>query len=140
MTEQAMETGAATRPFEYDGRLVCAVNVSDLGKALDWYRDMLGFQTKYKLEDYGWAEIETPVAGFSIGLGQVEDLSGQGAITPTFGVRDIEAARTYLEGNGVRFDGETSEVPGMVRLATFYDPDGNPWMLAQRLDGMPDGA
>jgi hypothetical protein len=25
-------------------------------------------------------------------------------------------------------------MPGMVRLATFDDPDGNPWMLAQSLD------
>ena len=83
--------------------------------------------------EYGWAEIETPVPGLSIGLGQVEDVGGQGAITPTFRVVDIDAARRHLEGSGVRFDGETSEVPGMVRLATFYDPDGNPWMLAQVL-------
>ena len=26
------------------------------------------------------------------------------------------------------------EIPGMVRLSTFYDPDGTPWMLAQLLD------
>jgi hypothetical protein len=38
----------------------------------------------------------------------------------------------------VRFDGETREIEGMVRLATFYDPDGNTFMLAQRLDA--DGA
>jgi hypothetical protein len=29
---------------------------------------------------------------------------------------------------------DTSEVPGKVKLATFYDPDGNPWMFAQALD------
>jgi CreA protein len=131
MTQQATET--VKRPFEYDGMLVCSVEVSDLAKALDWYRDMLGFQIVYRLDDYGWAEIETPVPGFRIGLGQVEKMSGQGAITPTFRVVDIEAARAYLEGNGVRFDGDTNEVPGMVKLATFYDPDGNPWMLAQVL-------
>ncbi|HSD03011.1 MAG TPA: VOC family protein [Gaiellales bacterium] len=55
--------------------------------------------------------------------------------TLTFGVADIDAARAHLEAHDVRFDGETSEVPGMVRLATFYDPDGNTFMLAQRLDG-----
>jgi catechol 2,3-dioxygenase-like lactoylglutathione lyase family enzyme len=138
VSDQATQTTAKTRPFEYAGHLVCAVNVSDLGKALDWYRDMLGFETVYRLDEYGWAEIETPVPGLSIGLGQVEDVGGQGAITPTFRVVDIDAARGYLEGNGVRFDGETHEVPGMVRLASFYDPDGNPWMLAQVLN-MPDG-
>ncbi|HST26309.1 MAG TPA: VOC family protein [Gaiellaceae bacterium] len=134
MSQQATED--VTRPFVYTGDLVCSVSVSDLGKALDWYRDMLGFQLIYKLDEYGWAEIETPVTGFKIGLGQVEEISGQGAITPTFRVVDIDAARGHLEGNGVRFDGETHEVPGMVKLATFYDPDGNPWMLAQVLQEM----
>jgi len=133
MGDQATQTATPKRPFEYAGHLVCAVNVSDLANALDWYRDMLGFETVYRLDEYGWAEIETPVPGLSIGLGQVEDVGGQGAITPTFRVVDIDAARGYLEGNGVRFDGETHEVPGMVRLASFYDPDGNPWMLAQVL-------
>jgi hypothetical protein len=25
------------------------------------------------------------------------------------------------------------EIEGMVKLATFYDPDGNSWMLAETL-------
>jgi uncharacterized protein YciI len=29
----------------------------------------------------------------------------------------------------VRFDGDTREIEGMVRLATFYDLDGNSFML-----------
>jgi predicted enzyme related to lactoylglutathione lyase len=49
-------------------------------------------------------------------------------------VKDIEAARTYLESEGVRFDGEISQVEDMVRLTTFYDPDGNALMLAQQLN------
>ena len=46
---------------------------------------------------------------------------------------DKEEARGYLEGKGVRFDGETQDVGGMVKLATFFDPDGNPYMLAQNM-------
>ena len=41
--------------------------------------------------------------------------------------------RAYLEGEGVRFKGDTSQVEDMVRLATFYDPDGNALMLAEQL-------
>jgi uncharacterized glyoxalase superfamily protein PhnB len=59
-----------------------------------------------------------------------EELQTEGT-TPVFGVKDIEAARSHLESNGVRFDGETQVIPEMVKLATFYDPDGNPWMLAE---------
>jgi hypothetical protein len=44
-------------------------------------------------------------------------------------------ARRHLEQHGVRFDGDTYEISGMVKLATFYDPDGNPFMLAEALDG-----
>ena len=63
-----------------------------------------------------------------------------GGATLTFGVVDIDSARAWLEAHDVKFDGEKTEVPGMVRLATFYDPDGNTFMLAQRLDGGRDRA
>jgi predicted enzyme related to lactoylglutathione lyase len=33
----------------------------------------------------------------------------------------------------VRLEGESFELEGMVRLATFYDPNGNAFMLAQNL-------
>lgn len=49
---------------------------------------------------------------------------------PTFGVTDMEAARAHLASHGVRMD-DTFDVEGMVKLAGFHDPDGNPWMLAQ---------
>ncbi len=44
---------------------------------------------------------------------------------------DIDVARKHLESHGVRFDGDTREIEGMVKLATFYDPDGNSFMLAE---------
>lgn len=53
----------------------------------------------------------------------------------TFGVRDIDAARRHLEALGTRFDGETRLVGDEVRLATFYDPDGNTFMLSERVAG-----
>jgi hypothetical protein len=39
-----------------------------------------------------------------------------------------------LEAAGVRFDGPPVEHDGLVRLSTFYDPDGHALMLAQALD------
>jgi hypothetical protein len=33
----------------------------------------------------------------------------------------------------VKFDGPTQEIPGMVKLATFFDPDGNAMMFFQDL-------
>ena len=59
-----------------------------------------------------------------------------GGQTPTFGVSDIERARKILEDRGAKFDGDTIEIPDMVKLATFYDPDGNPLMRFQSLSDM----
>ena len=49
-------------------------------------------------------------------------------------MKDIASARAYLDSYDVRFDGDTYEIDGMVKLCTFYDPDGNAWMLAETKD------
>ena len=135
MTEQTTATATTALPFDYDKQLVISIGVSDLERSIEWYRQMLGFEVVYKLAEYGWCEVRTPWDGITLGLGQSEEPKPTGGTTPTFGVKDIEAARRHLEGNGVRFDGDTYEIAGMVKLATFYDPDGNPFMLAEALDG-----
>jgi catechol 2,3-dioxygenase-like lactoylglutathione lyase family enzyme len=106
---------------------------SDLEKSIGWYRDILGFGLVYKIDDMGWCEMKSPIAGVCVGLSQVESPEVKGGATLTWGVKDIDAARSALESKDVRFDGETMTIPDMVRLATFYDPDGNKLMLYQDL-------
>ncbi len=117
----------------YDGGLTCALQVKNLDQSIAWYRDVLGFNLLYRLDDMGWGELATEVAGVNVGLSQVEKPEGKGGATLTFGVHDIDAARRQLEQKGVKFDGPTREIPGMVKLATFYDPDQNTLMLYQGL-------
>ena len=119
----------------YDGGLTCALNVTDLDKSLAWYQDVLGFKLLYKMDEMGWCELASCVERVNVGLSQVEEAGGTGGATLTFGVTDIDAARRQLEGNDVRFDGPTQTIEGMVKLATFYDPDGNALMLYQDLQG-----
>jgi catechol 2,3-dioxygenase-like lactoylglutathione lyase family enzyme len=123
-----------TAPIAWAAHMTAALGVSEIDRSIAWYRDVLGFELIYKLDDWGWAELRSPIADVSVGIGQTEDLEPRGGATLTFGVVDIAAARASLEARDVRFDGETTEVPGMVRLATFYDPDGNTFMLAQQLN------
>ena len=132
MTETAAEP--LTTPFAYDRQFVISVNVSNFEAAVEWYREALGFEVVYRLDEYGWGEVRTPWNGVTIGLSQTEELKHGGTV-PTFGVKDIAAARSHLESLGTKFDGDTYEISGMVKLATFYDPDGNAWMLAEALDG-----
>jgi hypothetical protein len=49
-------------------------------------------------------------------------------------VDDIDVAIAHLREHDVKVE-DWHEVPDMVRLATFWDPDGTPWMLAQNLMG-----
>ena len=118
---------------DYNGTITLASSVGDLDASLAWFKDVLGFEEIFKAAEVGWAEVSTPTEGVTIGLGQNEQVDGSGGTTPVFGVTDIDAARAELEGKGVRFDGETQVIPGMVKLATFFDPDGNSYMLSQSL-------
>jgi catechol 2,3-dioxygenase-like lactoylglutathione lyase family enzyme len=128
MTEAA--TDATTAPITYETtNLTISVNVSDLQRSIDWYREALGFDVEYRLDEIGWAELATPFGAVNVGLSQTEDQRAGGTV-PTFGVVDIEAARRHLETRGVKLD-EIFDVQGMVKLMGFYDPDGNPWMLAE---------
>ncbi|HEY0131680.1 MAG TPA: hypothetical protein VGB57_09765, partial [Allosphingosinicella sp.] len=82
-----------------------------------------------------WCELKTGVDRVNLGLSQVEEAGGKGGATLTFGVEDIEAAKAELDSLGIRQDGAILEIPGMVRLLTFYDPDHNALMLYEDLQG-----
>lgn len=119
-------------PFAFDGELTLALGVRDRQASAAWYAEHLGFTLLYDAPEIGWCEMATPIPGVSIGFSEVDE-PGPGGPVPTFGVRDADAARARLEAAGVRFNGPAVEHEGLVRLSTFYDPDGHALMLAQNL-------
>ncbi|MCA9242889.1 MAG: VOC family protein [Phycisphaerales bacterium] len=119
--------------LNYDGGLTLSFQVKDRKKSIAWYQDVLGFKLLYDVAEIGWCELATEVKGVNVGLSEVEKPRVGAGPTPTFGVKDIDAARKILESKDVRFDGATQVIPDMVKLATFYDPDGNTLMLFQSL-------
>ena len=139
--------------FSYNGTITLSSSVRDLDASIAWFKDTLGFEEQFKVAEAGWAEVSTPAEGVSIGLDQTDadvegsslrgagpsrsPAEGSGGCVPVFGVVDIDAARAELEAKGVEFQGDTVELPGMVKLATFFDPDGNRYMFAQSLEGAP---
>ncbi len=124
MNDKALKTD-----LPYDGGLTCALDCVDINRSIDWYQNVLGLELKYHVEEIAWAELRSPVTGVTVGLGQVEEAHGRGGATLVWGTKDLDAFRANLEAKDVRFDGDTQEIPDMVRLATFYDPDGNKHML-----------
>lgn len=117
-----------------DNTITIAMSVRDRHLSAEWYSEKLGFKLLHHIDDAGWSELQTKTNGVTLGLGEQSE-PAPGNTVPVFGVSDIVTARRNLEAAGVKFDGETETVEGMVSTATFYDPDGNALMLAQDLSG-----
>ena len=115
-----------------DNTITLALSVRDRHASADWYENNLGFKLLFHFDDAGWSEMQTNTEGVTLGLGEQSE-PNPGNTVPVFGVANIAAARTALEGVDVKFDGPTETIEGMVSTATFYDPDGNALMLAQDL-------
>lgn len=115
----------------YKENITLASSVRDLDKSIAWFKEMLGFELVFRIDEAQWAELSSPSKSVTIGLGVNEEVNGQGGTTPVFEVEDIANARGELEAKGVKFDGDTVEIPDMVKLATFFDPDGNTYMFSE---------
>jgi len=117
-----------------DQTMTIAMSVKDRHVSATWYQDTLGFELVYHADEAGWSEMQTNTPGVAIGLGE-HTKPVPGNCVPVFGVADLDSARQKLEQADVKFDGDTDVVEGMVKTATFYDPDGNALMLAEDLTG-----
>jgi len=115
-----------------DNTITIAMSVRDRHLSAEWFNEKLGFTLLYHIDEAGWSEMQTKTEGVTLGLGEQSEPT-PGNTVPVFGVSDIDSARRNLETAGVKFDGETEAIEGMVSIATFYDLDGNALMLAQDL-------
>jgi len=119
-----------------DDAITLSLSVSDRHTSADWYSKMLGFELRYHADEVGWSEMQTNTKNVVLGFGE-QDAPNPGNCVPVFGTPDLDASRKAMEAAGVTFDGDTMVVEGMVKLATFYDPDKNALMLAQDLEKNP---
>ncbi|WP_107495348.1 VOC family protein [Thalassobius sp. I31.1] len=117
-----------------DNTITLSMSVTDRHASAAWYEKMLGFKLRYHADDVGWSEMETNTPGVTLGFGE-RSAPAPGNCVPVFGTTDLDNDRAKLEAAGVKFDGDTEVIEGMVKLATIYDPDGNALMLAQNLSG-----
>lgn len=112
--------------------ITIAFSVSNRATTAAWFKEHFGFDEVFSADEAGWTEVATNTPGVTIGFGDMQSVD-TGTTVPVFGIDDCDAARSALEAKGVQFEGETMEVPGMVKLATFLDPDGNQLMMAEDL-------
>ena len=130
--------GKPTTPaIEYRGTLLVQLRVADLDRSIAFYRDVMGFDLKSRNDELRWAKLHAGIDRVTVGIGEGPDVSGSGTTSMNFGVADVDIARRTLESKGVHFHGETTTIPGVVKLADLQDPDGNRIRLAQALDTAP---
>ena len=106
-------------------------SAKDFDETKKFYTDVLGLSTIF--ETNGWAEFAEARGITSIGLAANPHAGKEPGATVVLEVKDIDAERKRLEARGVKFEGKTEEIPGIVRLATFRDPSANRLQLAQSL-------
>lgn len=100
-----------------------------------WYATVLGTTVFYELESEGFSELTTSCPNAMIGISEQEKPETSHGFTLSYGVKDIAQAKAWLEKNKVALDGDVIEIPKVVKLLYFKDPDGNRLMFYQPLKG-----
>ncbi len=111
--------------IDYNHEVNGNLSVRDLDRAIDWYMNVLGFSLQQRMDQIGFAILRTPVDGVVLSLSRSDDGAGPGGVTMTWGVSDIEAAESALKSQNANIEGPVRDIPEVVRLLTFFDPDGN---------------
>jgi len=124
--------------------VVTSVLVDDQEKALRFYRDVLGFETKHDipLGQHRWLTLTSP--GDSDGVELLLEPDAHPAAKPfkdalvadgipftSFGIDDVHAEHARLTALGVRFTQPPTPM-GPVTTAVFDDTCGNLIQMAQR--------
>jgi lactoylglutathione lyase len=108
-----------------------------MGRALGFYRDLLGFQVSYQFPPDGEPGYVALDLGRShLGIGASTDEAGPAADDGRFTLwvyaDDCDAAVEHLRGHGVRVLAEPADQPWGERMAEVADPDGNKVIVASR--------
>ena len=119
--------------LDFVQELTASMGVTDLDRSIAWYEEILGCTLMYRVDEIGWCEMQTHMEGVRIGLSQNQEVVQGGGATNVWSVTDIAAAKAHLDSHSVRQDGDIQHIPGLVKLLTFFDPDGNAMMMAESL-------
>ncbi|GAB3879830.1 VOC family protein [Terrabacter terrigena] len=129
-------TGTET-PQHIPGVGTVYLAVSDQDRALEFYRDKLGFEVRTDTdfgEGFRWVEV-APVGAYTV----IALVSPTGADDPQpggpapfgFDTPDLEAAMAEFRSRGVEFEDVRVGGGPVPPMAYFRDPDGNRILLVE---------
>ena len=116
------------------------VVVSDMQRAVEFYRDKLGIPLKFQTPE--WTEFQTGTTTLALHGGGVpatappaSDPSKQaGSCSIGFNVEDVEKTYEELQAKGIRFVMPPTQREGEgIKLTVCLDPDGLPIAFAQTI-------
>ncbi len=117
---------------------VVPVPVSDIDRAIQFYRDQVGFNVDHDVQhsdSVRVVQLTPPGSACSIvlgkGLGTDIDAMQPGSIKGLhLVVKSVRETRDLLISRGVEM-GEVIEYPREIRFCGFHDPDENSWVLQE---------
>jgi len=102
------------------------VGVKNVGKALAFYRDVLGLPLRAQFEGFAFFDAGvTLVLSEALGRAVPYGAGTGGAFEVVFAVEGVRDAFEALIARGVAFQVEPRVVTGTSWAANFDDPDGN---------------
>lgn len=113
------------------------VNVSDMGRSVAFYREVLGIPLKF--ESPGWSEFATGDTTLALHLASASTTAPcegpvAGTCTLGFSVADLDATVAQLQARGAVFAMPPTDQPQEgIRLAVCVDPDGMAISFAQAM-------
>lgn len=110
--------------FHTDTAIV-AFAVRNMAASKAWYQRVLGSSIVYEVPEQHWCEMTTPAERTLLGLHEQDAATAGSANALGFSVLDMAAARAHLVAQKVQLEGDVIEIPGIVKLLYFTDPDGN---------------
>lgn len=116
----------------YKPGLTIWYRVKDLEVTKHFYEKVLNFEVMMYSAKDDMVIMKTPTPFTEIGFSTSNDVKPSNA-SVVFEVINIEESIDQLTQKGVNFTGEIEIMPGLVKLVSFTDPDGNSFMLAESL-------
>ena len=127
-----METGATTAPVGLSTIGQIALSVTDIERAIAFYRDTLGMKLLFQVPNLGFFDC----AGVRLMLSGSQP-AGTSATVIYFKVPDIHQAFAAIKDRHAAMEGEPHLVARMpdheLWMAFFRDPDGNLLALMSEL-------
>jgi catechol 2,3-dioxygenase-like lactoylglutathione lyase family enzyme len=117
--------------------------VSDLGRSMEFYRDKLGMEVRYRTK--GFVTLDAGTVPLQLeSLDEAAKTYGTEALLAeqqaghrlalTVRVEDVDTTYRELKDKGVKFIKAPIDMPWGHRNADFVDPDGNIWVLYKPLE------